>query len=80
MLSDKEIRLLYGKGARISRKGSFVLVHLDQPSETLIRKRTREFDPDEYFFDDCPLCQMLREGGVLVFDDSLDGEDPGQED
>ena len=80
MLSDKEIRLLYGASARISRKGSFVLVHLDNPSAKVIRERTLEFDPDEYFFDDCPLCQMLREGGVLVFDDSLDGEDPGQED
>jgi hypothetical protein len=40
MLSDKEIRLLYGKGARISRKGSFALVHLDQPSAKVIRDRT----------------------------------------
>jgi len=80
MLSDKEIRLLYGKGARISRKGSFVLVHLDQPSAKVIRDRTREFNPDAYFFDDCPLCQMLKEGGVLIFDDSLEREDPDLED
>ena len=80
MLSNKEIRLLYGRGARISRKGSFVLVHLDQPSAKVIQERTREFDPDKYFFDDCPLCQLLRDGGILVFDDSLDAEDAGLED
>jgi len=74
MLSDKEIRLLYGKGARISRKGSFVLVHLDLPSPQLIQDRTKEFDPNSYFFDDCPLCQMLKDGGVVIFDDSIDDD------
>ena len=74
MLSDKEIRLRYGTAARISRKGAFVLVHLDNPSPKLIRERTLEFDPEDYFFDDCPLCQMLKEGGVLVFDESLEEE------
>jgi hypothetical protein len=74
MLSDKEIRLLYGKGACISRKGSFALVHLDQPSLEVIQERTREFDPKSYFFDDCPLCQMLKDGGVVVFDDSIEDD------
>jgi hypothetical protein len=71
MLSNKEIRALYGKNAVISRKGSFALVHLDRPSKAIIRRRRREFDPDEFFCPDCPLCQLLRGSGVVVFDDSI---------
>ena len=69
MLSTKEVHRLYGKDAVVSRSGSFLLVHLDKPSRELVRKRTREFNPDEYFCPDCPLCQMLKEGGVIVYDD-----------
>ena len=68
MISDKEIRLLYGEHAVVSRKGAFVLVHLDRPSRTLVRARTRDFDPQEFFHPDCPLCQLQLEGGVVVFD------------
>ena len=70
MLSKKEVRRIYGKDAVVSRTGSFVLVHLDKPSPELVRKRTREFNPDEYFSPDCPLCEMLKEGGVIIYDDS----------
>ena len=69
MLSDAEVRLLYGSSAVISRKGTFVLVHLDRPSTALVRVRTREFDPDDYFDKDCPVCAIQREGGVIVFDE-----------
>lgn len=71
MLSNKEIRALYGKNAVISRKSSFVLVHLDNPSRATVRKRRRDFDPAEFFCPDCPLCQLLRESGIVVFDDSV---------
>jgi len=57
--------------AIFSRKGAFVLVHLDRPSPELLRYRTEEFDPDAFFCSDCPLCQMIKEGGVLIFDDSV---------
>jgi hypothetical protein len=70
MISDEEIFLLYGKNAIVSRKGSFVLVHLDRPSRELVRVRTRSFDPDTYFDRDCRVCALMREGGVVVFDDS----------
>jgi hypothetical protein len=70
MLSNKEVRAIYGRHAVISRKDSFVLVHLDSPSPSLVAERTREFDPDEYFCSECPLCQLLRDGGVVVFDDT----------
>jgi hypothetical protein len=71
MASDRELRALYGQDVVISRKGRFVLVHLDRPNTQLVRSRTQEFDPEEFFCPDCPLCQMLMESGVIVFDDSL---------
>ena len=77
MLSDEEVFLLYGKNVAISRKGNFTLVHLDRPSKELIRCRTEEFRPEDYFDDDCWLCRMQRDGGVIVFDDdsTYDDED-----
>jgi hypothetical protein len=75
MFSDEEIRFTYGKNVVISRKGSFVLVHLDRPSAALMRARTEEFDPEKYFFEDCELCQMTKQGGVVVYDDSVFEDD-----
>ena len=75
MLSNKEIRALYGPKAVISRKGSFVLVHLDKPTRATVRKRSQEFDPAEFFCPDCPLCQLLRESGIVVFDDLIFDEE-----
>jgi hypothetical protein len=40
-----------------------------------LRARTEEFDPNEFFFDECPLCQMAKEGGIVVFDDNAFEED-----
>jgi len=62
---------MYGKNAVISRKGQFTLVHLDRPSGDLLRDRTDSFDPDEFFKCDCSVCQLAREGGVVIFDDSV---------
>jgi hypothetical protein len=70
MLSDNEIFFLYGNGVVISRKGRFTLVHLDRPSADLVRVRTEMFDPEEFFTCDCRICQLTKEGGVVVFDDS----------
>jgi hypothetical protein len=76
MLSIKEIRALYGRTAVLSRKGAFTLVHLDAPSKATIRRRKEEFDPDEFFCVDCPLCQLLKKSGIVVFDDSIfDGDE-----
>jgi hypothetical protein len=77
MLSNKEIRALYGARAVVSRKGAFVLVHLDRPSKATIRKRWREFDPVKFFCSDCPLCQLLKESGIVVFDDSIFDDEEG---
>ena len=71
MLSDREILFMYGKNAVISRKGRFTFVHLDRPSAELVRARTDNFDPDEFFKCDCSVCQLAREGGVVIFDDSV---------
>ena len=70
MVSDEEIFLMYGKNAVISRKDQFTLVHLDRPSADLVRSRTVNFDPDEYFKCGCRICQLVKEGGVILFDDS----------
>jgi hypothetical protein len=70
MFSDEEIVLLYGKHAVISRKGRFTFIHLDRPSADLVRARTEEFDPDEFFKCGCKVCELTKEGGVIVFDDS----------
>src|SRR5262245_60149493 len=69
MLSKNEIRALYGKNAVITRKGAFALIHLDRPSKATVRRRKREFDPDEFFCPDCPLCELLKKSGLVVFDD-----------
>ena len=70
MVSDEEIFFMYGKNVVISRKDQFTFVHLDRPSAELVRSRTANFDPDEYFKCGCEVCQLIREGGVIVFDDS----------
>ena len=70
MLSDDEILFMYGKNAVISRKGRFTFVHLDRPTAELVRDRTENFDPDEFFRCDCPVCKLTRDGGVVIFDDS----------
>jgi hypothetical protein len=70
MLSDNEILFLYGNDAVISRKGRFTLVHLDRPSTDLVRVRTETFDPEEFFNCDCRICQLTKEGGVVIFDDA----------
>jgi hypothetical protein len=68
--SEEELRQIFGDGAVISRVGRFNLVHLDNPSAAEIERRAREFDPDDLFDDDCPLCRMLREdGGNVVYDE-----------
>jgi hypothetical protein len=79
MLSKKDIRALYGRDAAISRKGAFILVHLDRPAAETIRRRTREFDPRQVFCADCPLCQMLKESGIVVFDDSIFADEDAEE-
>ena len=70
MLSDEEIFFMYGKNAVISRRDRFTFVHLDRPSAELVRSRTADFDPDEFFKCDCSICGLMKEGGLVVFDDS----------
>jgi len=70
--SDEELKEMFGREAVISRVGVFNLIHLDNPSPEMVEQRVSEFDPNDIFEDDCPLCQMLRnEGGNVVYDDDL---------
>ena len=75
MISDSELRLVYGKEIAISRKGPFALVHLDRPGPELIRERTEEFNPETFFCEHCPFCQMVKDSGVLIFNDAVFEED-----
>jgi hypothetical protein len=69
---DDEIKMIFGEKARVTRIGKFNLIHLDDPDPTELARRIEEFDPEEIFEDDCPLCQMLREqGGNVVYDDGF---------
>ena len=70
MLSDEEILFMYGQNAVISRKGRFTLVHLDRPSAELVRARTENFEPSEFFDCDCRICELAKETGLVIFDDS----------
>ncbi len=70
--SEEELREVFGPDAVISRVGQFNLIHLDSPTPEEVTRRVAEFDPNELFEDDCPLCQMLREqGGNVVYDDNF---------
>ena len=73
--TDEALRRVYGANAVFSRVGAFTLVHLDEPAPEEKARREMEFDPDDFFFDSCPLCERAKaEGGHIVFDQSE--EDP----
>jgi len=50
----------YGEHVVVSEVGQFRLIHLDNPSPEEVTRRVGEFNPDQLFEDDCPICQMLR--------------------
>jgi hypothetical protein len=67
--TDEDLKRRYGERARISRLGRYTLIHLDSPPEAEIAKRVAEFDPANFFYDDCPLCALaMSEGGHVVYD------------
>jgi hypothetical protein len=67
--SDEALKKVYGNDAVISRVGRFTLIHLDRPTPETVHSRDTEFDPADFFFDDCPLCSMAKEeGGHIIFD------------
>lgn len=71
--SDEELKRLYGEEAIVTRLGKYNLIHLDNPDPEEIERRIAEFDPNDLYEDDCPLCQMLREeGGEVVYDERID--------
>jgi hypothetical protein len=75
--SDAELRALYGSNAVISRKAGFRLVHLDNPSPGVVRRRRYEFDPATFFCVDCPLCGLMKKSGVIVFNESVFDDEEG---
>ncbi len=73
--------LLYGPKSVIQAKAdnSFILVHLDSPSDELKAQRLAEFDPEKFFDEHCPFCQTVKAGGVVIFDDTTFEDDEEQE-
>jgi hypothetical protein len=72
--TDRELLDLYGDKAVISRIGQYNLIHLDCPDPEEIARRIDEFDPEELFEDDCPICQMLRNENCDVIYDGAEDE------
>jgi hypothetical protein len=67
--TDEQLRRVYGENVVISHVGKFTLIHLDNPTPEAVATREAEFEPDDYFFDTCPLCVQARDqGGHIVFD------------
>jgi len=64
----RELRAFYGEEAVFSEVGRFILVHLDRPNAHVLEQRIHEFNPSEFFVDDCPLCEASKaQGGHIVF-------------
>ncbi len=77
--TDEELRELYGPQTTIDRLGQYTLIHLDNPTSEERAKRLAEFEPDDLFEDDCPLCQMLKnEHCDVVYDGLLDTDEEDQ--
>lgn len=75
-MSDESLRRIYGEHTVFTRAGNFTLVHLDTPSAETVAQRLAQFDPADFFFDDCPLCVHAREeGGHVVFDGGREAPD-----
>ena len=75
MLTDDEVRARYGPDVAISRKGRFVLVHVDAPTQATVETRTEAFDPGVCFEAGCPLCEIQRSQGIYVFESFPDEDE-----
>lgn len=66
--SEEELREEYGPEAVFTRLGDLLIVHLDKPTESMIRDRIAEVQREvKEPVDDCPLCEQMRlEGGYRV--------------
>ena len=70
MITNDELRVLYGPEAVMSVSEPYALIHLDKPDVQTIAKRTAEFNPDTYFACDCRICAVTKESGIVVFDEN----------
>ena len=59
-----DVKMVYGKNAIASQVGNIRIVHLDNPTEQIIKKRIEEVIAEEIsgdtFDDCCPLCQQIK--------------------
>jgi hypothetical protein len=75
MHDEDAVRDRFGSGVVLSRKGDFLLVHLDAPDGAVLDARTAAFDPDVWFEPGCPLCEIQRARKIFVFDDQYPEDD-----
>ncbi len=69
---EKDLKRMFGKNAVVSRIGKFNLIHLDNPSPQEEARRVRNFNPDNLFEDDCPICRMMKkQGGNVIYDNTF---------
>jgi len=69
---EKDLKRMFGKNAVVSRIGKFNLIHLDNPSPQEEARRVRNFNPDNLFEDDCPICKMMKkQGGNVIYDNTF---------
>ena len=58
-----QLTKVYGKNALVSRVNGYNIIHLDNPTNSEIRKRIKEVlegKIDDDLEDDCPLCRSMR--------------------
>ena len=68
----RNLKRMFGKDAVVSRIGKFNLIHLDNPSPQEKARRVKNFNPDNLFEDDCPICSMLKkQGGNVIYDNTF---------
>jgi len=61
--STQELRKQYGSEAVFTRLDDVVIVHLDRPTEAMIRERIAEVQREVRTPEDCPLCEQMRLAG-----------------
>ena len=75
---NRQLRKEYGRQAVFTRVGDLLVVHLDCPTESMIRTRIAEVQQEaKEPVDDCPLCEEMRLAGgytVVYHGDSLPEE------
>ena len=67
----RTLKQYFDKGFLWDRRGDFVFVHLDEPTQLERNSRIQQFSPTMFFDPGCPHCQpFLNDGAIMVFVDN----------